>query len=199
MKQLNAVGHPGVLQSLYRTKRFPRGQAELRTVATRLRPTAGAPTRKPDSQADAGSHAHALGMPDDEVQLGGLLHHRYDVAADLLGQHNHFDVLVVLEPVADDGRLVVGNGEDGKELRLGAGLQAVSIGPAELEDLLHDLTLLIDLNGINTTVVALVAMVLHGLLEGGVDVAKAVLQNVREANEDGRGDAAEHQRIGQLL
>jgi hypothetical protein len=42
------------------------------------------------------------------MQLGVFFDHRDDLAADLLRQHRHLDVFVVLEAVADDRRVVVG-------------------------------------------------------------------------------------------
>ena len=70
--------------------------------------------------------------------------------ADLAGQHGHLDELVVLEAVADDRRLAaVGEGEDGEQFGLGAGFEAEAEGLAEVEDLLDDVALLVDLDGVD--------------------------------------------------
>ena len=61
---------------------------------------------------------------EDQPELGVLLDDRDDVAADLLRQHRRLDVLGVLEAVADDRRVVVGERDDGQQLRLGAGFEA---------------------------------------------------------------------------
>ena len=55
-----------------------------------------------------------------------------DVAADLLRQHRRLDVFGVLEAVADDRRVVVGEGDDGQQLRLGAGFEPEVIRLAEV-------------------------------------------------------------------
>ena len=52
-------------------------------------------------------------MLDDELKLGELLYHRNDAPSDFLGQHHHFDVFVILEPVADNRRIVIGNRKNG--------------------------------------------------------------------------------------
>ena len=41
-----------------------------------------------------------------------------DVAADFLGQHYHLNVLIVLEPVAEDGSLVIGDSQHCQQFRL---------------------------------------------------------------------------------
>ena len=56
-----------------------------------------------------GPDVQLLGVADDQLQLGELLDDRDDVLADLAGQHRHLDELVVLEAVADDRRVVVGD------------------------------------------------------------------------------------------
>ena len=118
---------------------------------------------------------------------------------DLLGQHRRFDELGVLEAVADDRRLVVGERDHGEQFRLGPCLEAELVGPAELEDFLDDLPLLVDLDRVDAAVAALVLVLRDRRLEGGVDIAQAVLQDVGEAHQDRKADAAELQPIDQLL
>ena len=48
-----------------------------------------------------GPHAVAFGVLQDEVDFLEVLHHRNDGAAELGGDHDRFDVAVVLEAVAD--------------------------------------------------------------------------------------------------
>jgi hypothetical protein len=61
-----------------------------------------------------------------------FLDDRDDVAADLQRQHRRFDELGVLEAVADDGRVVVGERDDRQQLRLGACLEPKSYGLPKL-------------------------------------------------------------------
>ena len=132
-------------------------------------------------------------------QLGVLLDHRDDVAADLLGQHRRLDVLGVLEAVADDRRVVVGDRHHRQQLRLRAGLEPELVGPAEVEHLLDDLALLVHLDRVDAAVAALVLVLRDGGLERRVDLAEAVLEDVGEADEDGQADAAQLQAIDELL
>ena len=61
---------------------------------------------------------------ENQPQFGVFLDDRDDVAADLLRQHRRLDELGVLEAVADDRRVVVGERHDRQQLGLGAGLEA---------------------------------------------------------------------------
>ena len=119
--------------------------------------------------------------------------------ADLLRQHRHLDVLVVFEAVADDGRIVVGQRHHGHQLGLRAGLQTEVERLAEFQHLFHHLPLLVDLDRVHAAVLALVVVLADGRLKRGVELAQTVLQNVGEANQNGQVDAAQHQRVDQLL
>ena len=132
-------------------------------------------------------------------QLGVLLDDRDDVAADLLGQHRRLDVLGVLEAVADDRRVVVGERHHGQQLRLRAGLEAELVRLAEVEHLFDDLPLLVHLDRVDAAVAALVLVLGDGGLKRRVDLAEPVLQDVGEADEDRQADAAQLQAIDQLL
>ena len=190
---------PSVLQLLERAHDLGGREAELRAVAARGLPAPRAAAGQLDAQADGGPHAHPLAVLQDQVQLGVLFDHRDDLAAHLLGQHGHLDVLVVLEAVADDGRVVVGQRHHGQQLGLGAGLQAEVERLAELQDLFHHLPLLVDLDGVDAAVAALVLVLGDGGVEGAVHLAQPVLQDFGEADQDGQVDAAQHQRIDQFL
>ena len=146
-----------------------------------------------------GPHADARRMFQDQVELGVLFDDRDDLAADLLGQHHHLDVFVVLEAVADDGRFVVGDGQHGQQLGLRSGFEAELVGAAVLEDFFHHLALLIHLDRIHAAVAGLVIVLGDGVLEGLVHLAQAVFQNFAEADQDGQRDAAELQVVDQFL
>ena len=107
VEQLEAVFHAAALQFLEAAQDFADGQSELRPVAPRRLPAAAAAGCQLHAHADRGSDADLLGVLQDQLELGVLLDHRDDAAADLLGQHRHLDELGVLETVADDRRVVV--------------------------------------------------------------------------------------------
>ena len=135
----------------------------------------------------------------DQAQLGVFFHHRDDLAAQLVGQHGHLDVLVVLEAVADDGRVVIGESHDGHQLGFRARFEPELEGTPELEHLLDDLALLVDLDRINAAVVGLILVLGDGGGEGVVNLAQPVLEDVGEANQEGDRNPAQDQRIDQLL
>jgi hypothetical protein len=138
-------------------------------------------------------------MFQDQIELGVLLNHRDDVAADLLGQHDHLDVFVVLEAVADNRGLVVGDSQHRQQFGFRAGFQAELIRPAVLEDLFHYLALLVDLNRVDATVVVLVVVLGDGVLERLVHLTQAVLQNFPETDQDRQRDAPELKIVDQFL
>src|SRR5262249_8822842 len=188
-------------------------EAELGGVAGAGAPAAGPAGRQLDAHADDRPHLQRLGVTDDQLQLGELLDDGDDLFADLAGQHGHLDELVVLEAVADDRRAVllaalagatsraaaVGQGQHREQLGLAAGLDPEVVGLAEGEDLLDDLALLVDLDGVDADVTAPVLVLLDGLLEGLVEFADAVPQHVGEAQQDRQLDAARLQLIDQVL
>ena len=86
-----------------------------------------------------------------------------------------------------------------QQLGLGAGLEAEPVRPAEVEHFLDDLPLLVDLDRIDAAVAALVLVLRDGRLEGGVNLAEAMSQDVGEADQHRQADAAQLQPIDQLL
>ena len=66
-------------------------------------------------------------------------------------------------------------------------------------DFFDDLALLVDLDGVDAAVAALVLVLGDGGLEGGVNVAQAMFQDVGEPNQHRKADAAELQAIDQFL
>ena len=138
-------------------------------------------------------------MLQDQVQLRVLFHHRNNLAADLLGQHHHLDVFVVLEAVADDGRVVVGDGQHRQQFRLGAGFQPEIVRPAVFENLFHHLPLLVDLDRIDAAVIALVAVLGNRVLKRLMQLAQPVLQDLAETDQQRQRDAAELEIVHQFL
>ena len=112
---LQAVFEAAGLEVFEGFEDFGEGESELGAVAGAAAPAAGAAAGELDPDADRLADAQLLHVLHDQFELGELLDHRDDVLADLLGQHDHADELVVLEAVADDGDFAgaVGEGEDG--------------------------------------------------------------------------------------
>ena len=168
-------------------------------IAAGALPAAAAAGGQLDAHADLRPHADLLGVLQDQAELGVLLDDRDDLAPDFLGEHRHLDELGVLEAVADDRRVVVGLRRDGQQLGLGAGFEAEPVFPAEIEHFLDDLPLLVDLDRVDADVAAFVLVLRDGGLEGVVDVAEPVAEDVAEADEHRDLDPAQHQVVGELL
>ena len=141
-----------------------------------------------------------LAVVGDELELGELLDHDDDLAPQLRGHQRGLDVLLVLVAVADDERLlVVQERHHRQQLGLGAGLEAVVVGPAELDDLLHHVAVLVDLDRVDAAVVALVAELGDGPPEGLVQLDHPALEDVGEADEQRQADATARDLVDQLL
>src|SRR5438045_2933455 len=97
MKELEAVAHAELLQLVKRLHGFGHGEAELRTVSAGTFPAPGTAASELDANPNLGPHADLPGILHDQAQLGILLDHGYDLAAELLREHGHLDVLVVLK------------------------------------------------------------------------------------------------------
>jgi len=72
-------------------------------------------------------------------------------------------------------------------------------GLPKSSNLLDHLPLLIDLDRIDAAVAALVLVLGDGSGKRGVNVFETMFQDVGEADEDGKADAAQLQAIDQLL
>ena len=156
VQELEAVLHAVRLQLVEALPHFGDRQAELRAVAARRLPAAAAARGQLHAHADLRPHADLARVLEDQAELGVFLDDRDDAAAHLVGQHRHLDELGVLEPVADDRRVVGRHRDDGEQLRLGAGLEAEVVRPAEVEHFLDDLPLLVHLDRIDAEVLAVV-------------------------------------------
>ena len=175
-------------------------EAELRAVAARGFPAAGAARRQARPHADARPDLGLLGDALDEPQLGRLLDHQDDRAAELRGQERGLDVLLVLVAVADDERLLVlEQRHDRQELGLRARLEAEVVGPAVLDDPLDQVALLVDLDRIDAAVAPLVAVLLDGARERFVELDDPRLEDVREAHQERRADAALAHLVDELF
>jgi hypothetical protein len=199
MQELEAVLHAPSFQFLESAKDFADGQAELRAIATRRLPAPSPSRGQLDSHADGRTNAGLLGIFENQVELGVFLDDRNDPAADLVRHHRHLDEFGVLEAVADDRRVVVRERDDGEQLRFGPGLQAELILASELQDLLDDLPLLIDLDGVHADVPAAVLVLRDGGLKRVVNVLQTVRENVAKANQRRQTDAPEFQVADELL
>jgi len=88
-----------------------------------------------------------------------------DELAHFVGEDRHLDEFIILEAVADDRRLAaVGGSEHGEQLGLGPRFEAEAEGPAEIENLFNDVSLLVDLDRIHAHVVAGVVVFVDGFL-----------------------------------
>ena len=175
-------------------------EAELAALAAGGVPPPRAGAGQLDPHPDAGPHAVGLGLLDDQPQLAELLDHGDHVAADLLGQDHRLDKAGVLEAVADhQGFGVVHQSQYGQQLGLAAGLQAEIMRGAKLQQVFHDVPLLIDLDGVHPAVVAGVVELAHGRGKGVGDRLQTVVDDARETKQQGGRQIPLAQLVHQLF
>ena len=199
VQQLETIRHSEQLQLFERLHHFRGAETELRAIPAGRFPAPRTAACQLRANPDRRAHTDTLRVLGDQRQLGILLDHRDDLAPDLLGQHRHLDVLVVFEAVTDDGSVVIGQRHHSQQFRLRTRFEAEFIGLAELQHLFHNLALLIHLDGVNTAVPAVIFVLPDRHIEGVVQFAQAVLQNLCKAHQNRKVDAPQNQRIDQLL
>jgi hypothetical protein len=176
------------------------GEAELRAVAGGGLPVPGALGRQPAADADARLDTGLLGDVADQRQLRGLLDDQDHRPAEARGEQRHLDVLLVLVAVADDQRVgVLEHRHHRQQLRLRAHLEAEVEGLAVLHQVLDDEALLVDLDRIDAAVDALVAVLADGVLEGLVELDDARLEDLGEADQEGKTDPPLAQLVDQAF
>ena len=119
-----------------------------------------------------------------------LLQHDHHRVAQLLADQGEAHELLVLVAVADDqvaGALV--EAQHRHQLGLGAALEPDAVRRAELDDLLHHVALLIDLDRIDRGVGALVAELLDRRCEALRQLGDARLEDVGKAQQERQADA----------
>src|SRR5579875_505085 len=142
MQKAQTLLEPSRLQKFDRIKRFAYREPELRTVSARGFPTPRSPAGQFDPQTDRRRYAHLLGVTCNKLQFCKFFYDRDNASADLLGEHHHLDVFIILKSVADDRRLVIRDRQHGQQLWFRASFQSKSICPAKVKHFFHHLPLL---------------------------------------------------------
>ena len=200
VEELQAVEHALGLQALHRGHHLRRGEAELRPVAGGLHPLAGALRAEARPHADHGPDVELAARGQDGVELGHAVHGDDDLAPELLGEERRLDEGLVLVAVAEDEGLgVVVHGQGHQELGLAARLDAEVEGAPVLDQLLDHVALLVDLDRVDAAVAALVVVLGDGLLEGAAELLHAGAQDVGEADQEGKVEAAGAEVVDELL
>ena len=130
-----------------------------------------------------------------------ILDHRNDGAAEFRGDDDRLDVAVILESIADHQpvRRILRNRHDGEQFRLGADLEPKAEFPAVAVDFFDHQPLLIDLDREHGGIAVLVVIFRDRGAEGVSQMAKAVRQNIREANDHGRVQIARLESLHHLI
>jgi hypothetical protein len=194
------VEHLAVLEDLDGLEHLGRREAELRGLAARLRPLARAARVELAPHADEGLDAALLRDVEDLLELGDLLEDQDDRLAHPDAVQGEADERVVLVAVRrDEAVRAEVLRERGDELRLAAGLEPVAVLAAGLDDLADDDLLLVDLDREDAAEDAVVVVFLDRVEEGLVQLLHGLVEDLREADHDGRRDAAQGDVVDDAL
>src|SRR5262249_27090152 len=174
--------------------------AELGQVTARLLPLAAAARRELEAQADQGPDLQPLAEFQQQAQLEQGFEHDEHFLADLLTHQREFQVGLVLDPVADNGRLGRTREREGDgELSLAADLDAEAVAVAEVQYFLHHVFLLVHLDGVDGHILAPVAELLDRRLERAGQFLNLVIEDLREAQDHRGGYPALAQLVDDAL
>ena len=200
VQQLQAVEHLRLAQPVHRRHDLGGRQAELRAVARRLHPLAGALGRQPGADADHGAQVQVGRRGQDRLQLAHPVDRDHDAAPELLREQRGLDERAVLVAVAQDQRLgVLLQRQRDQQLRLRPGLDPEVERAAVLHQLLDDVALLVHLDRVDAAERAPVLVLDDRLLERAEQLLEARAQDVGEADEDREIEAAAAEVVHQFL
>ena len=169
-------------------------QAELRLLAAGLRPAAAALGAQLDAHPAFGLHAHLLRDLQQHVELADLLDDDEHLVTEPLAHEGEPHELFVLVAVADDEMVgALPQREHGLQLRLRSALETNPGRLAELDDLLHHVPLLVDLDRIHRGVAAGVRELLHRAVELRVERLDPRAEDVGESQQHRKGHALRFQ------
>ena len=197
MQQLQAMAHAGIAQVLPQVQQLARIQPELGLVAAAVLPLAGAQRGQAHAYAQAGHHVQRLGFLQHQLQLGGLLDDDEGLQAQLAADQRQADELAVLVAVADDDAARLGQSNHGHQLGLTASLQTEA-ARCMLGQSGRYTVMLIDLDGIDGAVFAGVIPIGDGLGKRILQFREAVIQDVREAQQQRQTTALGYGAIDQF-
>jgi hypothetical protein len=195
---LEAVEHLRLAQPIHQHHDLGRRESELRSVTRGFHPLAGALGRELRTNADVGPDAEPPRGLQQQLELPVPIDHDDRVAPETLRQERRLHVLGVFVSVQHQQSVgVVEQCQPDEQLRLGASLESEPVGEAEAHELFDDLMLLVDLDRIDATVTALVAVLADRELEATEQRAETAVEDVREANQQRQVEPAalqiEHQ------
>ena len=173
------------LESLDELHELSGVESELRFFAAALRPAAGPFGRQLDAHAGLRRDAEILRRLQQYVEFAQLLHHDEDVVSQLLAHEGEPHELFIFVAVADDDVFgALRKAEHRLQFRFGAAFQSYAVFASELDDFLHHVALLVDLDGIDRGVAARVVELPNGRCERFAQRFDAALEDVGESQQD---------------
>ena len=200
VQELQAVEHVALLELVDDVHDLRGRQAELGAIAGRGGPPAHALAAQLRAHAEARTDVELLGRDEGVIELFDALEDDQHLVVEALRDERRLDVRQVLVTVAEDEAVFVFHrGERDQQLGLRPGLEAKSVRPAGVDDLLHHVALLVHLDGEHAAVGALVAVLLDGALEAAREQPDAIVQDVWEADQQRQVEPARDELLRELV
>jgi len=191
MEELECLGEVFRLEEFGCGDEFGGAESELGVFTSTFGPFPGAFAEEADTDANDGGDGEVLGDSDDLSKLFELFDDHNDGFAEFDAEQRHFDEAGVLVAVADDeaaGFTLLGEG--GEEFGFAADFEAEVEGLPGVEDFFDDFAELVDFDGEDAAVMALVIEFGDGVLEGFVDGSDPVAEDVLEPDQEGEFEAS---------
>lgn len=189
VQQADALIQARIAEALHHRKQLGGGQTELGLLATGVGPLARGQRRQANAQANLWFHLELGGLFDHQGHFRLFLDDDEHIVAKLLTHQRQANELTVLVAIADDGAALRRQRQHCQQLGFGAGFQADG-NVLRGDDVFHHRFLLVDLDRVQRGVLALVFQARDVGVEGTGQLAHTVLQNVREAYQQGQRQPA---------
>ena len=149
-----------------------------------------------DANAEVGPHVEFFGGAGDDVEFVELLHDDEDALSHLLRQQCQLNVALIFISVADDERVALAlHGDDGMQFGLRAGLESEVELASVAHNLLHHRLHLIDLDGIDDEVFALIVVLFRCFSEAVEGFFYSAVENVGKTQQCRCADVAQGQFV----
>ena len=200
MNEFQAVVHAHFVERLQGLQQFGRVEAELGGVAAALLPLARARRGELDAYAEVGAHAEFLRGAGNAYEFGHLFDDEEHALAHFLCQERKFYKVLVFVAVADNQAVAVHvRGQHGVQFGFAAGFEAEVVLLAVADNLFNHGAHLVYLNRVDDKVVGFVVVLLFGAVEAFCGLLDAVVKDIGEAQQDGRGDVARVEFVNYFL
>ena len=190
VQQLQAIEHVVGFEDFDGSHDLRSRQAKLAAVTRGFLPLACPTRRQTEANADVGAEPLFLGHLQDQVQLSETVEHQERRQAQALSGKGRGDVFAVFVAIADEQTVFVFEQcRRNEEFGFAASLKSQVGLLAGAHKFFDHMALLVDLDGHDAAVLALVAVLIDRLVEAAGEIKDARVEDLVEAQQYRRVDA----------